>query len=138
ERRVGAAGAARGEAPGDTDQVAEDALDQEALAAPGDPLEAEDRPLAGQRQVLRAVARVADPPADHPDRVAAPDLRHDDPTGQELAQRSGAVVRLGPPQQAELLGGPQLRAAAEEALQRVPVGVAEPAGADRPVRDAAP
>jgi hypothetical protein len=135
---MGAAGAAGRQAPPDRDQVADDSLDQEPLAATGDPLQAQDRPLAREREVLRSVAGIADPPTDHPDRVAAADLRDDDPAGEELAQRTLAVGGVASAQQPELLGDPQERAPAQEALEGVAVGVAEAARPDRPVREPAP
>src|SRR5207253_706968 len=111
--------AADGQIPGHAEQVAEDALDQERLGEADHPLEPQDRLLAGQTDVLRpALAGVAEPPTDHPDRVATPDLGHDDPAGQQLAQRAAtAVLPERAPQEPQLLGDVERVLAAEDALQ---------------------
>src|SRR5205085_224326 len=92
-REVGAAGAADRQVPRHPEQVAEDALDQEDLGAADDPLEPQDRLLAGQPDVPgAALAGVAWPASDHPDGVAAAEFGDDDPAGQQLAQRAAAPV----------------------------------------------
>ena len=135
----GQAGTARGEGrqvPADGGQPIKDALREKHLALPSGVLQAQDGAFAWQRQVLD-LALLVWTSANQPDRLATPQLGHDDPAGEPLAQGSAALARLGAAQLAQALGQAQPAAAAQVALQRVAVGVAQPAALDHLVREAA-
>src|SRR5216683_7421244 len=116
-RRKGSpAGGKCRQAPADRGEPVEDTLRQEGFAAADDPLETQNGALAGQTQVFD-IAQIVRPAPDQPDRLAAAQLRNDDPPGEALAQRSATFARFGAAQQAEVLGDPQPAVAAQVTLQ---------------------
>jgi hypothetical protein len=78
-------------APAAQRQVPEDALGEAGDRRAAGALPAEQRLPAGQAQVLRSGV-VPERPSDQPERLAGPDLGHDDPTGHRL----GAVAAEQP------------------------------------------
>src|SRR5205807_9257648 len=117
-RQVGAAGAEGRQVPAHGGDVVEHALAEERLPPSDRPLEAEHRPLPAQCQVLRAVPRVLDGAADEPDAIAAPELGHDDPAGEELPPPPAALPPWRPAEQSELLAQAEAGAVAQEGRQR--------------------
>jgi len=76
---------------------------KEHLASFDDTLQAQDRPLAGQRQVFD-LAELVWAATDEPDGLCASQLGHHDPASEPFVQGSAALTRLGPAQQAQVLG----------------------------------
>src|SRR6266571_4146650 len=85
----------------------ENTLDQVRLAPASRPLEAQNRLLAWQCQVLHLDLALVRRSADEPDGLAAPCLGHDDPPSEEFAQRSAALAGLRTPKQAKVFGNAQ-------------------------------
>src|SRR5581483_8257708 len=130
-------GAASRQPPAHRHEVVEDALAEEHLALPVRALVAEDRALAPEGEVLGSAGGVFEHPADEPDTMAAAELRHHEPPREELPQGLPAVATPRPTQQPQLLRHAQARSPAQVRLQRVAIRVAQRAGPNDPVGDAA-
>src|SRR6266852_5806483 len=85
EREVGPARAEGRQVPGHRSEPIENTLDQVRLAPASRPLEAQNRLLAWQRQVLHLHLALIRRSADEPDGLAASCLGHDDAAGEEFA-----------------------------------------------------
>jgi len=134
--KVRAARAEGRELPADRGEIVEDPFTQECVSPTCCSFEAQDRPLASKRKVLRPVWIINRGAADQPDALAAPKLGNHDPPGKMLAKRSRTVGESWLAKQAKLLGGSQSGPAPEIGLQGVAIAVAESAFADHPVGDA--
>ena len=126
-RRVRAAQAAGGQAPGARGQEVEGTLTHVNDAPALDDLQTEQRPLASQRQVFRPPRRVVlGRASDKPDGPPLAQLGHDQPVSEELAE-----AWSWPPFRRSLQHQPQFNSHLEQTLllqplqQRVAVGVSE-------------